>query len=488
MKKKESAVEVKFMEEGQNVNRLIYRLIKLGIFVSIVVIFGCAFYYQNQVILYEQQLNAYISYLYDEVSPHEVNSVYQYMLNADSTYRERIKKELEPALISRYQYFANLYLLRKIDYQQYLNYEQKIELLFFLNDKVHDKISEVQKYYESEQAYLRGLELQNQGLIEQAIECYQNVMFNDEHYYELAKEKIYECVQSIKNQYLEEAHYYYEMKNYIEAIKRLDYLMQTDKDESISALKWYYQSEFYIEAMKVIDQFVEEDELSAAITYLEQIADSLSTQYDKTLDLKKAELSVKKIKRRDQVMSHYASKIEVNLNEESNEQIITYNQIPLQSATSFNLASFAVNTFTTVKNAVVDRVEEEQVEQYINVMPLLIASKELTSATMSILLGYYDESVNEFERVDIYKENHLLYSFDIDSTQKQQNNIGDRVVEWVKIELLPEQVSQLLTNVQPTTSLSIVFRGPQRSDFFKLETMENELLIMMAEIYQSINK
>lgn len=479
---------MKFMEEGQNVKKLIYRLIKLGIIVGISVIFGCALYYQNQVILYDQQLNAYISYLYDDVSSSEVISVYQRMLNADSSYRERIKKDLEPALISRYQYYANLYMLRKIEYQQYLNYEQKIETLFFSSDKVIDKMNEVQKYYESEQAYLKGLELQNQGLIEQAIESYQEVMFNDEHYYELAKEKIHECIQSIKNQYLEEAYYYYEMKDYIEAIKRLDYLMQTDKDESISALKWYYQSEFYMEAMDVIDQFVEEDELSAAISYLEEISDSLSTQYAKTLELKKAELSVRKIKRRDQVMSQYATKIEVNLNAESNEQIITYNKISLQSPTSFNLASFAINTFTTVKNEVVDRVEEEQVEQHINVMPLLVTNKELTSATMSILFGHYDESVNEFEQVDIYNGNQLLYSFDIDSTQKQQNNVGDRVIEWVKIEILPEQVSQLLTYVQLTTPLSIVFRGPQRSDFFELETMENELLIMMGEIYQSIIK
>lgn len=121
-------------------------------------------------------------------------------------------------------------------------------------------------------------------------------------------------------------------------------------------------------------------------------------------------------------------------------------------------------------------------------MPLLVTNKELTSATMSILFGHYDESVNEFEQVDIYNGNQLLYSFDIDSTQKQQNNVGDRVIEWVKIEILPEQVSQLLTYVQPITPLSIVFRGPQRSDSFELETMENELLIMMGEIYQSIIK
>ena len=379
-------------------------------------------------------------------------------------------------------------MLRKIEYEEYLQYEQVIEPLFFSNDKVIEIIAEVEKYYQSQRAYLKGLNLQQQGLIEEAIDSYQEVMFNDEYYYELAKTQRRECIQSIKNQYLTEANEYYEQKNYIEAIRRLDYLTQTDQDELVNALKWYYESEFYVEAIKTVDDFLAKDELASAISYLQQISDSFGTQYAETLELKRSEISLQRMKRRDKVMSKYASKIQVNLNTESSQQIISYNGIPLQATTSFNVISFATNTFTTVKKEVDESVEEEQVEQYINVMPLLVTNSELTSATMSILLGYYSEFLNDFEQVDIYAENQLLYSFDIDSTQKQQVWIDDRVIEWSEVELSTQEVYELLNEVQATTSLSIVFRGPLMNHSFELELVENATLIMMADIYQSINK
>lgn len=476
------------METEQRARRFMFFSIKLVSVLAVVLILGSAFYYNRHVIMYEKQLNLFVSYLYDEVAPSQVVSVYQRMLNADSIYRERIQKDLEPSLISRYQYYANLYMLRKINYEEYLPYEQMIEQLFFLSDKVTKTMQEVKSYYQSQQAYLQGLNLQQQGLIEQAIESYQEVLFNDEYYYELAKAKIRECIQSIQEQYLAEANEYYEQKNYIEAVQRLDYLTQIDKDESISALKWYYQSEFYVEAMKRIDTFVSNDELAVAISYLDQISDSLGTQYVDTLELKKSELSSERTKRRDRVMSKYAAKIQVNLNTESNQQIISYNGIPLQSSTSFNVASFATNAFTTVKKEAVESVEEEKVEQYINVMPLLVTNSELTSATMSILFGYCNESLNEFEQVDIYADNQLLYSFIIDSTQKRQVWIEDRVIEWSGVELSTDKVYQILNDLALTTKLDVVFRGPHMNHSFQLETIENETLLMMADIYQSIMK
>ena len=230
--------------------------LKVGLVLAIVFIFGGAFYYNHHVILYRNQLNLLVSYLYDEVSPNQVGAVYQRMLNVDSDYRERIKNDLEPAMISRYQYYANLYMLRKIEYEEYLQYEQVIEPLFFSNDEVIETIGQVEKYYQSQRAYLKGFSLQQQGLIEEAIDSYQEVMFNDEYYYELAKTQRRECIQSIKNQYLTEANEYYEQKNYIEAIRRLDYLTQTDQDELVNALKWYYESEFYVEAIKTVDDSI----------------------------------------------------------------------------------------------------------------------------------------------------------------------------------------------------------------------------------------
>ena len=78
--------------------------LKGGLVVAIVFIFGSAFYYNHHVILYRNQLNLLVSYLYDEVSPNQVGAVYQRMLNGDSDYRERSKNDLEPAMNSRYQY------------------------------------------------------------------------------------------------------------------------------------------------------------------------------------------------------------------------------------------------------------------------------------------------------------------------------------------------------------------------------------------------
>ena len=107
---------------------------------------------------------------------------------------------------------------------------------------------------------------------------------------------------------------------------------------------------------------------------------------------------------------------------------------------------------------------------------------------MSILLGYYSEFLNDFEQVDIYAENQLLYSFDIDSTQKRQVWIDECVIEWSEVELSTQAVYELLNEVQATTSLSIIFRGPLMNHSFELELVENATLLMMAEIYQSINK
>lgn len=476
------------MEAVKKVRGRTFFSLKLLLILVLFLIFRSAFYYNYHVILYQKQLNLFVSYLYDEVSLNQIGTIYQQMINSSSDYRERIKKDLEPALINRYQYYANLYMLRKIEYEEYLKYEQVIESLFPSSDKVIKTMSETAKYYQSQLAYLKGLNLQQQGLIEEAIESYQEVMFNDEYYYELAKIKRRECIELIKNQYLTKANEYYEQKNYIEAIRYLNYLNQTDNDESVNALKWYYQSEFYVEAMREIDEYVANDELVGALSYLEKISDSLGTQYAETLELKKSEISLQQMNRRDQVMSTYAAKIQVNSNTESGHQMISYNGIPLQAATSFNVSSFATNTFTTVKKEVDESVEEEQVEQYINVMPLLLTNSELTSATMSILLGYYSEFWNDFERVDIYAGNQLLYSFDIDSTQKRQVWIDNRVVEWSEVELSPQAVYELLDQVQETTPLSIVFRGPLMNHSFELELLENEILLMMADIYQAINK
>ena len=56
------------------------------------------------------------------------------------------------------------------------------------------------------------------------------------------------------------------------------------------------------------------------------------------------------------------------------------------------------------------------------------------------------------------------------------------------MELSTQAVYELLNEVQATTSLSIIFRGPLMNHSFELELVENATLIMMADIYQSINK
>ena len=45
-----------------------------------------AMIYNRHVILYEKQLNILVNYIYDEVSPDDVTSVYQRFINLDSDY------------------------------------------------------------------------------------------------------------------------------------------------------------------------------------------------------------------------------------------------------------------------------------------------------------------------------------------------------------------------------------------------------------------
>nr|MDE5978246.1 hypothetical protein [Turicibacter sp.] len=390
-------------------------------------------------------------------------------------------------IISRYQYYANLYMLRKIDYDEYLKYEQVVDQLFFINEQVSKTMSEVEKYYQSQQAYFKGILLQEQGFIEEAIESYQEVMFNDQYYYDLAKIQSKECLQMIKEQYLAQAREYYAKKDYLKALERLDYLINIDKDESISALKWYYQAEFYVEIIQEVDSLVANGEIRKALLYLEELTDVFDSQYAETLELKKSELLLQQIHRRDAVMSKYASKIQVNLNAENAQQVISYKKIPLSLETAFNLDSFITNTFTIIKNERDESLEEEQVEQYINVMPFLIANSDLTSAKMLMLFGYYSEVCNDFEQVDLYHGNRLLYSFKIEETQQIQL-LDDKVIEWGGVVLEEEVVYNLLSEIDSTTPLHLVFRGPLRNYRFDLAVIEREILVMMADIYQSINK
>lgn len=451
-------------------------------------IIGGAGMYNRQVIMYQEQLNLLVNYIYDEVSPDQVISVYQRFINLDSYYGDRIKRELGPSLVSRYQYYAKLYMLRKIEYEEYLQYEQIIEPLFFSNDKVLDTIEEVQLYYQSQRAYTKGMNLQQQGLFVEAIESYRQVLFNDETYYSLAQTKIKQCIQSIKERYLTEANQYYEQKNYIEAIKRLDYLIENDSDETVSSLRWYYQSEFYTELMKEIEDLVENNQLGYVIHYLTDIEPYLGSQYQSTLDLTLSDLTLKRAQRRDKVLSKYSPKIQILVNTEINQQIITSNLISLPSATTFNPVTFATSTFTNIKKQAIDRVDEIVDGQTINVMPYLIANQDITNATLQVMFGYYGETMNDFAELQIYLDQDLVYSIEIDEAHKRQVWIDSKVVEWVSIEFEEMQIEQLETLLTAKGNATLVFKGKYLEHVVEVSDLEYELLVMMLEIYQSIVK
>lgn len=462
--------------------------LKVGLLILLMLIIGVAGMYNRQVILYQEQLNLLVNYIYDEISPDQVISVYQRFINLDSYYGDRIKKELGPSLVSRYQYYANLYMLRKIEYEEYLQYEQIVEPLFFSNDKVMETIEEVQLYYQSQRAYIKGMNLEQQGLIEEAIEAYRQVLFNDETYYSLAQTKIKNCIQSIKEQYLAQASLYYEQKNYTEAIKCLNYLLEHDQDETISSLRWYYQSEFYTDLMKEIEVLIESDQLGYVINYLIEIKPYLGTQYEPTLDLTLSELTLKQAQRRDKALSKYAPKIQVLVSTESNHQIITSNLVTLPSSTTFNPVSLATNTFTSVKKYATDLVDEVVNDEVINMMPYLVANHDLTSATFPVMFGYYGETMNDFDELQLYIDQELIYSSLIDETHKRQVWIDSKVVEWVTVEFDLTQLKQLEKLITAEGSATLVFKGKYLEHVVEVSDLERELCVMMLEIYQAIIK
>lgn len=462
--------------------------LKVGLLILLMLIIGVAGMYNRRVILYQEQLNLLVNYIYDEISPDQVVSVYQRFINLDSYYGDRIKKELGPSLVSRYQYYANLYMLRKIEYEEYLQYEQIVEPLFFSNDKVMETIEEVQLYYQSQRAYIKGMNLEQQGLIEEAIEAYRQVLFNDETYYSLAQTKIKNCIQSIKEQYLAQASQYYEQKNYPEAVKRLNYLLEHDQDETISSLRWYYQSEFYTDLMEEIDVLIESDQLGYIINYLTEIKPYLGAQYETTLDLTLSELTLKRAQRRDKVLSKYAPKLQILVNTESNQQIITSNLITIPSPTTFNPVSLATNTFTSVKKYATDQVDEVENDEVINMMPYLVANHDLTSATLPILFGYYGETMNDFDELQLYLDEELIYSSLIDETHKRQVWIDSKVVEWVSVELDPTQLKQLENLIMAKGRATLVFKGKYLEHVVEVSDLERELCAVMLEIYQAIIK
>lgn len=462
--------------------------LKVGLIIMLMLIIGVAGMYNRQVIMYQKQLNLLVNYIYDEISPDQVISVYQRFINLDSYYGDRIKQDLAPSLVSRYQYYANLYMLRKIEYEEYLQYEQIVKPLFFSNDKVMDSIDEVQLYYQSQRAYTKGINLQQQGLVEEAITSYRQVLFNDEYYYGLAQNKIKECIQSIKEQYLTEASQYYEQKNYIEAIKRLNYLNENENDDTVNSLRWYYQSEFYTELMKEIETLIGENQLGYVINYLTDVEPYLGSQYQETLDLKLSEVMLLRAQRRDKALSKYAPKIQLLVSAENNQQIITSNLIALQSSTTFNPVAFATNTFTNIKKQSSDSVEPVLDEQYINIMPYVVANSEITKATLPIMFGYYGDTMNDFDEVQLFSEGELIQSFEVDETHKRQVWMDSKVVEWVSVELELSEIEQLEHILKTQGDASLVFKGKYLDHTFNISTLEVELLTMMLELYQSIVK
>lgn len=462
--------------------------LKMVLVIVVALIIWGAMIYNRHVILYEKQLNILVNYIYDEVSPDEVISVYQRFINLDSEYSSRVKKDLGDSLVSRYQYYANLYMLRKIEYEEYLQYEQIIEPLFFSNSKVIETIGEVSKFYQSQRAYIKGTNLQQQGLIEEAIESYRQVMFNDQTYYDLAKGKILQCVQLIKEQYLAEANEFYEQKNYVEAIKRLNYLVDNENDDSVNSLKWYYQSEFYTEVMKEIEELIEDNQLGFVINYLKEIEPYLGTSYEETLNLKLSEVTLKRAQRRDKALGKYAGKIQVLVNTESNQQVITYNQLSLQSSTAFNPVNLATYAFMNIKKGVSESVDEVLLEQNINMLPYIVANSDITNATMPVVFGYYGETMNDFNQIDFYQDGEVLLSIEVDAADKRQVWIEDEVIEWVTIDLDQEMMTQLQAFISEGMEIEVVFKGKYLDYQAPISTLERELLTMMFEIYQSIVK
>ncbi|MGL4336551.1 MAG: hypothetical protein ACRCST_06625 [Turicibacter sp.] len=458
-----------------------------AVMIVLLIILG-ANYYNHHVITYQKQLNVLINYIYDETAPDQVISVYQKFLNMESEYSDRIKRELGPALINRYQYYANLYMLRKIQYEEYLQYEQIIAQLFFSSDDVKETTEDVRKYYQSQRFYTNGTNLQQQGRIEDAIASYIQVMFDDRHYYDLAKGKIEQCIQLIKQQYLTEANEYYENQQYMEAIERLNYLSLYTHDDSINSLKWYYQSEFYVEAMSEVVRLSDLSEYGYAIKYLESIKPYLGAQYQDTINLRLSDITLARAQRRDKMLGKYGPKIQVQPISESNQQIISYNQIALPPSTTFNQVAFASNTFANIKKVLSEDVEANIKADYVNIMPLILANSDITNATLSFMFGYYSENLNDFTEVSLLADGEIAYTYTVEEGQKRQVWLDNQVIEWIMIDIDDETMNDIIKPLLNSQTLSIVFKGKYINHQAEIGAVEKELMTMMIDIYDAIVK
>ncbi|HAX72723.1 MAG TPA: hypothetical protein DCY20_04305 [Firmicutes bacterium] len=479
---------------GENLGALhkfkVKDLLSLKLIIAIIfalIVWG-AIYYNYHVITYDKQLNVLINYIYDETAPDDAVTVYQKFLNMDSPYRERIKKNLGPAIISRFQYYANLYMLRKIQYEEYLQYEQIVTELFFSNDTVKDTEQEVKKYYESQRAYTYGANLQEQGRIEDAIQSYSQVMFNDQYYYDLAKEKIEVCIKLIKEQYITEASEYYEQKQYVKAISQLYYLANNGEDESVSSLIWYYQSEFYTALMKEITELIEEEQYGYLIKYLNEVRPYLGEQYEDTLNLALSDLTLKRAQRRDKALGKYNAKIQVASIPEANQQIIAPNQIQIPSFAAFNQVSYATQVFSSVKKYDSDEVTEDVVVEYANMMPYLTTNSEITSAALTVMFGVMNTEKINFNEVQLVVNGQSVFTYSVEANELRQVENEFSVIEWISVEIDDETIKEFISIPNENREMSILFIGQNGVQAYEIAPIEMEMLVMMSEIFEAIMK
>ncbi len=460
-----------------------------GIFLFFV---GMGHYYNNAVVTYQKQLNLLINYIYEETAPSAVKEVYQVFLNLDSAYENRIKQDLGKSLVDRYKFYANLYTLRKIEYEEYLKYEQIILTLFPANDVVVDTMTRVQTYYESQRAYVKGTNMQAQGHIEEAIDSYHDVMFNDQHYYKLAQVEIAKCIQLIKEEYMQIAQQYFEKQQYDEAIKQLNYLTSNVTDEQVESLKWHYQSEYYVYLMDEIEMLIQDEQYGYLISYLEEVKPYLGTQYHGAINHRLSEATLLRATRRDSVLAKYRQSLRLTQLEQRHQQLITYNEIALESNPIFDVALFAPNVFTTIKSQPQEQtndesiLNEETMPTYLNIMPYLLTNDEVTSATFQLMLGYYDEVVNVFESIVVYVNDQPTYTYDVKKGDRQQVFVENNVVEWVTVTLSKDALTSMLEHAKPNAKLELEFVGEHVAKRVELSALELELVQMMIDIYDAI--
>jgi tetratricopeptide (TPR) repeat protein len=127
----------------------------------------------------------------------------------------------------------DLYLQEKISYKTAMGYIQAVSTLKISKNEIYVYSKKIDVIEDSRKVYNVGVEYQDKKMYKEAIQNYDKVISEDKKYYDLAKDRKEECIESMYDYYIEKAKAENESGNYQEALEYIDYLKQYYLDDDL---------------------------------------------------------------------------------------------------------------------------------------------------------------------------------------------------------------------------------------------------------------